>query len=230
MGKHGGGPSKPRGQAERNGKTAAPRTTVERSHAGTAGQIRSVFGRDLTDQEVVGIAGALPGSTVRFERGGVIDVVGPRGSYHAQVTFQRREGVRGAVVFNWFHRSARTDRTKIPDPRVLAMQVRAARRLGVALIHVKTNHVNGDWWRLPLLGYDSPNDISLRTETRHGSIPARFVGARTLGEILQMPGGMRWWRQNGMSPGLDITPRRGSHSSKTLDAVLRERGYEGIES
>ncbi len=54
IGKHGGSPSKPpRELAERTGKTAALKTTVDRSHPGTAGQVRGVFGHDLTDQDVV---------------------------------------------------------------------------------------------------------------------------------------------------------------------------------
>jgi hypothetical protein len=232
MGKHGGGgPSKPaRAVAERNGKTAAPRTTVQRSHEGTAGYLRSVFERDLSDQEIAGMAGALPGSTVHFGRAGVIDVRGPRNSYHAQVTVQQRPEVRGTILFNWFYRSGRSERSKIPDPRVLATQVRAARRLGISQFHVKTSHVGGDYWRLTQLGYDARVDAHLRAETRHLSIPAKYAGLRMLSDILKAPGGARWWQQNGMSPGLDFKTRRGSYSSTKLDEVVRQSGEEGIEA
>jgi hypothetical protein len=90
--------------------------------------------------------------------------------------------------------------------------------------------VGGDYWRLPRLGYDAPNDAHLHTETRHGSIPAVYAHLPMLSNILKAPGGARWWQQNGMSPGLEFTPRRGSYSSRTLDEVLRQAGYEGIEA
>ena len=51
-----------------------------------------------------------------------------------------------------------------------------------------------------------------------------------LSTILKAPGGARWWQQHGMSPGLEYTPRRGSYGSRTLDEVLRQAGYAGIEA
>jgi hypothetical protein len=176
------------------------------------------------------MAGALPGSTVRFDRAGVIDVRGPGNSYHAQVSLQRREGVRGIILFNWLYHSGRSERSKIPAPRVLATQVRAARQLGITQFHAKTSHIGGDWWRLPQLGYDAKNDAHLRAETRRLSIPDKYRHLPMLSDILKAPGGARWWQQNGMSPGLDFKTRRGTYSSQTLNTVLRQAGEEGIEA
>jgi hypothetical protein len=103
-------------------------------------------------------------------------------------------------------------------------------QLGNARYHVKTSHVGGVYWRLPQLGYDTKNDAHLRAETRRLSIPAAYARLPMLSDILNAPGGARWWQQNSMSPGLEFTPRRGSYSSRTLDEVLRQAGYEGIEA
>jgi hypothetical protein len=92
--------------------------------------------------------------------------------------------------------------------------------------------VGGDYWRLPRprLGYDAPNDAHLHTETWHGSIPVAYVHLPVPSTILKAPRSACWWQQNGMSPGLEFTPRRGSYSSRTLEEVLRQAGYEGIEA
>lgn len=107
---------------------------------------------------------------------------------------------------------------------LLKDQVDAAERLGVETISLSavggndTPNVTG--YRVwPKLGFDGEWKNQL-PKVKELIAKSPYSDTKTIGELMRRPGGIQWWKENGMGVGLTFDVRRGSESRKVLDAYV----------
>lgn len=218
--------------AERGaGRRSSARTTVVTYTSDAARErISRLFERVLTDAEIAGLAGALPGSQVEVGRGGEITVTAPRGRFYSTTFVVPSDpGKTGPSLVNFEFRGKDSTNRIAVSPRVLATQVRQAHALGVDNIHMKGRQHSDDFEQLPQLGYDTTIKVAL-DESRSQTLPAGVGPVRMLSDLLATRAGAAFWHANGLNPGLDFDPHPGTHSWQTLDALLRSRHMRGLGS
>ncbi len=191
--------------------------------------IRSLVGRDLSEHELAGLAGALPGAhvTVRGLPSTILlDVTGP--NYTASVHLQRvtEDGVTRLSLLNWMFTPSATFSPR-EEAQMLRGQVRAAQRAGVDQLRVKARSESDDFHRLPLVGYDTPV-AKLVVEQPRLPIPREAASARTLQEIIRTKAGHAWWQATEMYPTLDFQTVRGSRSVQRFNTYLRKNGLAKV--
>lgn len=190
-----------------------------------------VFPTDPTDEQVANLAGAPPGSSVEVDRTRQITVTHADGTITSTVVIP---SAQGPELLNWRYVGPDGTNAIAVDPQVLARQVKQANALGVESIHMKARDLNAerpslDYWQLPQMGYDTTIENAL-VESLSKVLPPGMEDVVMLSDLLATPEGRAWWIVNGRNPGLDFDPRPGSYSWRTLDALLKSLGLEGLDT
>ena len=111
--------------------------------------------------------------------------------------------------------------------QIFANEVSAAQERGFKYIVTEAGKGGGmnGYYTWPLLGYDQP--LSTMYETRNLA-KKDYPQAKTVLDILQSPGGRKWWKEHGCSMAeakFDLTPN--SRSMRVLKAYIDERQKHG---
>lgn len=188
------------------------------------GDIRAIFGRDLSLEQIASLAGAFHPSfrvTIRRDFPGVLNVSATGYIDGASVTLQRtiRAGKGGPRITNDFFQSGRTG-TGV-GTSVFAYQVRAAGAAGVTQIGTtaaRSASFNG-YYTWARLGYDAPMSGAVAGRA------SRAVGYRVsrVSDLMRTPQGRQWWRSNGTTRSMTFDPRPGSASRQRLEDYRAER-------
>jgi hypothetical protein len=185
-----------------------------------------LFGQLPNDEELAGLAGALPGAEVnvaiRRQKGWLYLTL-------SDARFERyetsiRKDIDGSL-FAYIHHAyaAAGQRGQGNGVRAFLCQVNAARRLGVRRIELFAagNPGSGEengyyvWARF---GFDAP----LR-EIERRALPANLSGAITLNQVIQR-GGHEWWKAVGNARSMVFDLQAESEMMKTFKMYLSEKG------
>lgn len=109
--------------------------------------------------------------------------------------------------------------------RVHARQIVEARKLGVTTIFTEAARTGGyamnGYYTWPRLGYDRTF-----TKAEHAKLPRELASAKTILELMALPGGREWWKSNGFNVGVTFDVHPNSPSSRALDRYLEENGVQ----
>jgi predicted N-acetyltransferase YhbS len=84
---------------------------------------------------------------------------------------------------------------------VVTGMIDKAKSAGFRRVTLEASRAPGDigYMVWPKFGFDGPLPAAIR-----GRLPEAFRGARTLGELLKMPGGRAWWQEHGVTIELSL--------------------------
>lgn len=212
--------------------------------------LQTLFGRPVSHAEITALVGATPGAEMHVSSIGkqIVQVVvqGPPG--HGRNGVEVPSAYRADRYIMHDHETGRPyifNENFFPDPRMarqglgvqmLATQVRAASRMGVAYLYTKTGrndtatadtpYMNG-YYRWPLLGYDMKwSDVAARL--RGLQPPATLGQLGHLSDLMSTSAGRAWWQEHGTTLPLtfDLTP--GSRSRQILNTYLATHGHPTV--
>lgn len=189
---------------------------------------KEIFGRDVTAEQLAGMAGAADGDAVILRRtfDGSIKVI------------VRRPGMEMTRKFKINPATGEKECENIEvsvDPEMqrggmgtamLVDQVNRLRAMGVSAITcvaAKINYGEGAQYVgykvWPKLGYDSPLPVHVRAR-----LPEQFAKAWTILDLYAMPGGPEWWAENGTTlPEARFSLANRSRSMKVLEMYLKKK-------
>jgi hypothetical protein len=151
-------------------------------------------------------------------------VTGPGGSYEAYRSLSKTSDGKLVMHNNTFFMKPGAAGKGL-GTKVFTDQVDATRELGVDRIETLAGRgkyngqkMNG-YYTWPRFGYDGP----IPTGRGYRNPPPHLASAKTVGELMALPGGKEWWKENGRSVGLTFDLKDGSHSMKTLNAYKEEK-------
>jgi GNAT superfamily N-acetyltransferase len=194
--------------------------------------VKSIFGKDVTPQEIAALTGAPPGSyaLIRSALGGrlEINVFGPGfemrdiSSYfdrHGQFTMTRvisRDASGNLVMYNDNFMMNEAYQGHGLGTKIFSDEVAALRQQGFDRIdtHGEAGTGYNGYYTWPRLGYtgDLPR--------MNVDLPPGLEHVKTVQELMATPEGRAWWKANGQAIDLtfDLTP--GSYSDRVLNAYL----------
>lgn len=189
---------------------------------------RALFARELPALEWASLVGAPDGARV--------DVLSDSSDYGPVVHLRMAHPWLEGAALRYVYRDPE-DRVAIRNEllivrdeapegvgvRLLALQVRAARALGLAYLSAYaaggpgSPFVGYSVW--PRLGYNGPIPSAVRRR-----LPLEYQDARDLLDLLVRPGGAVWWRRHGTGFEATFDLGAGSRSLAVLAAYMERRG------
>jgi hypothetical protein len=218
-----------RSQAKKDDTSAPARREVTFDYNEKAQAVaKAIFGRDVPHQELAAFMGAQPGAHLHIEADqyGKVSVHSTHPDYEHLMVFYR-DARYGPVAH---HATTRVYRTGGGlGTKIFAEGVKALEKAGVYRITATAKRDDKGGWNghytWPLMGYDGKIPDRLRTVLGGltGGLPYKFRNARTLHELLTMPGGREWWKEHGTTVDVVFDTREGSQSRRVMDAYLAAR-------
>lgn len=202
-----------------------------------------VFGRNLSDAEVLSLTGAdaLPpptqvvmdasrSSSFSTELNQVnVTVLGPgysmtRYFYQNKSVYVQIEGLNEVKCVNSYFALSGPLQGKGLGTKVFASQVEALQKVGATKIYTHAAGKFGDkdfngYYTWPSLGYDCKLDLKRRKD-----VPDAMRRIKSVQELFSLPGGREWWKANGRPKDMEFDLRTGSKSLQVLEATLRRKG------
>jgi GNAT superfamily N-acetyltransferase len=110
--------------------------------------------------------------------------------------------------------------------RMLAVQVAAAERLGVARLETEADGRPGSpsrsgYYAWARLGFNGAISHAVKA-----TLPEALRSAADINDLIRMPGGPAWWRQHGHAFEAVFDPKPGSPSLSILAAYTEEKGIQ----
>lgn len=212
------------------------------------GAIKRVFGRELSDAQLVALVGAPDGSDVSISSFTTEDDHGKREYISIRTSNEFYSEAQSRLVFKEAGQTViKNDLFMVKDSapagigtRVLAREVVAARKLGINTIQTfaaryispkgTSNYYGYKVW--PKLGFDTL--ISNIQGQYRGSVSGAEVlreagsrsGARTLQDLLSTPNGRALWDLHGAGTLMYFDTRVGSRNSNILRSYMTAKGYK----
>lgn len=198
---------------------APKKDTPAADHAKVASE---AIGKPVSPDDVKGLSGGGEGVSLTAGKNGGLRVSG-RGDHHETNFVFMRDGDGGLVVQYGFVKVDDSRRNSTLAASVLGGQLTTMKKLGVRRIYTQAARggPQGDLigykvW--PKYGFDGaiPNHVAKE-------LPEPLAGARTVQQLYAMPGGKKWWEENGASfhCSLDL---QSPAASKALALVERLAG------
>lgn len=204
-------------RAARPQSTQIVSTLRIRKHA-TSQTITKLFGQQVSDEDLARLAGAHGAELVDIvavpQRG--IEILVRAEEYQAK---RRIFGEAGALILeNAVFRAAKTG-TGI-GLRLFSQQVQYAKKLGVQEIRVLAYRAPGwnGYYTWARFGYDGPIPANV-----FAVMPIHLRSARTVQELMALPGGKEFWKVNGDSYDGVFDLRKGSRSLRVLSSYMKEK-------
>lgn len=205
-----------RGRA-RSGPGSGPGSNPVEVTPSARAHLERAFGHPVTDQQIAGLVGALPGERVTAN-GMTISAHAPDGSRHFISAYR----LDGAVMLGMGGHDV-PDAPHIvssTDPARLTVQIRAARSLGVTSIFVKASGDSASY-RLAQMGFDRDLSAIVPHETKGQTPPASLAHITTLQGLMRSAVGQTWVRDHLHTAGLYFDTRAGSASMRAFTAFRR---------
>jgi hypothetical protein len=203
--------------------------------------LRSLVGRDVSDREVMVLAGALRGSAVKARGMGPtmvqLRVQGPPGrdvagrvipsTWRAERFILKDSKTGQTVIYNKNLSLDPRARGQGIGARALATQVQASSRLGVSRLETEAGRLDvgtaerpamNGYYRWAQLGYDAP--WSRIAPGLSAQPPASLGPLQRLSDLMASPAGAALWKVNGTTYNgtFDLAP--GSRSRAMINAYL----------
>jgi hypothetical protein len=192
---------------------------VEVTPSGQA-HLERTFGHAVRDEQIAGMAGALPGERVTAN-GMTISAHAADGSRHF-ITVYRSGGE--VTLGNGGHDiPGAPSIVSSTDPTRLGAQVRAARSLGVESIFVKSSD-DASSYRLAQMGFDRELRAIVPHETKGARLPDALARVTTLQGLMRTAEGQAWVRDHLHTAGLYFDVRPGSASMRAFGQFRRRPG------
>lgn len=187
-------------------------------------------GHALSDEEIAGLAGALPGMRVEVDRSGMLIAVAPDGSRTYTYVMHRsaheslaQHGIdhEAGVGLYLSHRLNAEGEQIAFSPRQVQEQVHAAQRSHVVSLITKGRGLEIDAKLLPQLGFTTRINEHLFAELRHRwyDMPQHWSW---LHQALNRESFLADWERNGTSAGLAFDLKPGSWSQKRLQRYIND--------
>lgn len=186
--------------------------------------IKVIFKRAVSADELAEITGAPGGATVKIGREGnsiLLSLDTESGGDHGIVDLRRTIERRGnEIIMHNEHFALDPDyQGQGRGWEVFSAQVEAARAAGVNRIRTwaaRDEDMNG-YYTWARFGYDAPLSADIRKK-----LPPNMRSATRLRHLMRQPDGRTWWRQNGEAMDMEFDLSDGGFSMQVFERYRQE--------
>ena len=192
--------------------------------SGAATLAQRLFGALPPDETLAGLAGALDGATVNasVRRIGLFLAV-EHSWFECYETSIRKD--QGGELYAYLHDVRKRGREpRNLTARAFLRQLAAARKLGIKRFELYAagyfNDTSFSGYRVwPQMGFNA----ALRVDEQR-KLPPHLAGAQDLNQLILLPGGYEWWKEEGAARSMIFEPRENSEMMKVFRRRLKTIG------